>query len=211
MLNEKFGLILDRSEALAQPLCLVFIISYASHLSTLGVLRHPPPSRAFLGLFCSSKFYQWWDAVLQKRLAWALFALLLSTLVCCQPTELILSFFLFHKFFILPPPPHPQRALSHAKVQEAKSLQASGQAKNSEGKRPVDLFLTWDGGWRPVDLFLTWDGGWRPVDLFLTWDGGWFCDEICLFWNTSLKYKFEINSQLVQGVLKVLMLGGGVK
>ena len=28
----------------------------------------------------------------QKRLAWALFVLLLSTLVCCQPTELILGF-----------------------------------------------------------------------------------------------------------------------
>ena len=37
-----------------------------------------------------------------KRLAWALFVLLLSTLVCCQPTELICAFFLFHN----PPPPH---------------------------------------------------------------------------------------------------------
>ena len=33
------------------------------------------------------------DAVLQKRPAWALFVLLLSTLLCCQPTELILCFF----------------------------------------------------------------------------------------------------------------------
>ena len=43
---------------------------------------------------------------LQKRLAWALFVLLFSTLMCCQPTELIWAF-LFHKFsnFIPPPPP----------------------------------------------------------------------------------------------------------
>ena len=37
-------------------------------------------------------------------LAWALFVLLLSTLVCCQSTELIWGF-LFHKFPILLPPP----------------------------------------------------------------------------------------------------------
>ena len=38
--------------------------------------------------------YPPWDVVLQKRLAWALFVLLLSTLVC-KPTELIWVF-LFH-------------------------------------------------------------------------------------------------------------------
>ena len=47
---------------------------------------------------------EWWDAVLQKRLAWALFVLLLSTLVCCQPTELIWAF-LFHKFSNFTPRP----------------------------------------------------------------------------------------------------------
>ena len=42
--------------------------------------------------------------VLQKRPAWALFVLLFSSLVCCQPTELIWDF-LFHTFsnFTLPP------------------------------------------------------------------------------------------------------------
>ena len=44
------------------------------------------------------------DAVLQKRLVWALFVLLISTLMCCQPTELIWGF-LFHTFSIFPPPP----------------------------------------------------------------------------------------------------------
>ena len=40
--------------------------------------------------------------MLQKRLVWALFVLLLSILVCCQSTELILGFFfLFHNFSIL--------------------------------------------------------------------------------------------------------------
>ena len=44
--------------------------------------------------------------MLQKRLAWALFTLLLSTLVYCQPTELIWAF-LFRKLsnFTHPPPP----------------------------------------------------------------------------------------------------------
>ena len=46
-----------------------------------------------------------WDAVLQKRLARALFVLLLS-LVCCQPIELILGFFINFPIF----PPSPQEA-----------------------------------------------------------------------------------------------------
>ena len=45
------------------------------------------------------------DAVLQKRLAWALFVLLLSTLVCYQPTELI--FGLISKFYTLQDNPTP--------------------------------------------------------------------------------------------------------
>ena len=45
--------------------------------------------------------YEWWDAALQKRLAWALFVLL-STLVCRQPTELIFGFF----FFVFVTAPH---------------------------------------------------------------------------------------------------------
>ena len=51
-----------------------------------------------------------WDAVLQKRLTWALFVLFLSTLMCCQPTDLIWAF-LFHKFQFYSPLPsrtHPQ-------------------------------------------------------------------------------------------------------
>ena len=36
------------------------------------------------------------------------FVLLLSTYVCCQPTELILGFFLFHKFANFTPPRFPQ-------------------------------------------------------------------------------------------------------
>ena len=62
------------------------------------VLLPPPP-------------LEWWDAVLQKRLAWALFVLLLLTLVCCQPTKLIWCFI---NFPILPPPPPPfHPALPH--------------------------------------------------------------------------------------------------
>ena len=52
-------------------------------------------------VFIGSFTLEWWDAVLQKRSAWALFVLLLSTLVCCQP------FFLFINFPILLPPPPP--------------------------------------------------------------------------------------------------------
>ena len=36
---------------------------------------------------------EWWDAVFQKRLAWAFFFFLLLNLVCCQPTELISAVF----------------------------------------------------------------------------------------------------------------------
>ena len=69
-----------------QPSCVAFLLFYQ---------------------FPIKRTLEWWDAVLQKRLALALFVLLLSTLMCCQPTELILGFFFFllHKFSILPPPP----------------------------------------------------------------------------------------------------------
>ena len=59
-------------------------------------LRVLSANRVDFGLFCFINLQ--WDAVLQK-LAWALFVLLLSTFVCCQPTELIWAF-LFHKFSI---------------------------------------------------------------------------------------------------------------
>ena len=50
--------------------------------------------------------------ILQKRLAWALFALLLSTLVCCQPS---LDFFCFIIFQFYPPPPtHTHHIHTHA-------------------------------------------------------------------------------------------------
>ena len=44
--------------------------------------------------------------MLQKRLAWPLFVLLLSTLVCCQPTELILGFVVDLPIVPLICPPH---------------------------------------------------------------------------------------------------------
>ena len=44
-------------------------------------------------------------AVLQKRLTWALFVLLLATLVCCQPTVLVLGFFASYNFQFYTPPP----------------------------------------------------------------------------------------------------------
>ena len=88
--------------------------TYPSHCTYWRFLYLPPPhpqsTEIILGFFfCCFLFHEfsllsappspleWWDAVLQKRLAWALLVLLLSTLVCCQPTELILaSFFFFH-------------------------------------------------------------------------------------------------------------------
>ena len=51
---------------------------------------------------------RWSDGMRCCRSAWALFVLLLSTLVCCQPTELIWCFFFcFITFPILLPPPPP--------------------------------------------------------------------------------------------------------
>ena len=78
--------------------------------------------------FIEISFVLPWDAVLQKRLAWALFVLLLSTLVCCQPTELILGFLLFHKFSIYPPPPtHTHRVPSLSRsFSQMSSLSSSG-------------------------------------------------------------------------------------
>ena len=63
-----------------------------------GCFITPPPETTSHHLYPSM---EWWDAVLQKRLALALFVLLLLTLVCCKPTELILGFFCFINFPIL--------------------------------------------------------------------------------------------------------------
>ena len=63
----------------------------------------------------SSKF-----RIFTKRLAWALFVLLFSTLVCCKPTEFFFFFFWgggFIKFSILPPSPRlPDKPLSLSAV-----------------------------------------------------------------------------------------------
>ena len=68
---------------------------------------------------------EWWDAVLQKRLAWALFVLLLSTLVCCQSTELIWVI-LFQKLsnFTPPPPSQPKTVSGNEIMIEAISRYA---------------------------------------------------------------------------------------
>ena len=76
---------------------LLFVLSIGIENCFRFEIRSPPPPPP----------WEWWEAVLQRRLAW-LFVLLLSTLLCCQPTELIWVF-LFHIFPILPPPPHNKR------------------------------------------------------------------------------------------------------
>ena len=66
----------------------------------------PFPSLLPIVLF-PSRTLGWGNAVLLKLLAWHLCVLLLSTPVCCQPSELIWAF-LFHKFYnFTPPPPEP--------------------------------------------------------------------------------------------------------
>ena len=70
--------------------------------------------------------------MLQKRLAWALFVLLLSTLVCCQPTELIWAFFCFINFPILPPPPSLRVTSQRTNSQVVPSGQQQ-QGSTSEG------------------------------------------------------------------------------
>ena len=68
------------------------------HIAPFTINPSPPPNFPFL--LPPPPALEWWDAVLQKRLAWALFVLLLSTLVCCQPTELIWASFFFFLFYI---------------------------------------------------------------------------------------------------------------
>ena len=75
---------------------LLYFISFTPSLNT---------NMLIFSLLCLT--IHWSDRIRccrQKRLAWALFVLLFSTLVCCQPTELIWVF-LFHIYFpiLLPP------------------------------------------------------------------------------------------------------------
>ena len=61
-----------------------------------SILPPPPLHNTYVVLKSKqppNRMLESWDAVLQKRLAWAMFVLLLLTLVLCQPTELILGFF----------------------------------------------------------------------------------------------------------------------
>ena len=52
-------------------------------------------------------FHEWWDVVAEAT-GLGLFVLLLSSLVCCQPTDLIRAlFFCFINYPILLPPPLP--------------------------------------------------------------------------------------------------------
>ena len=58
-------------------------------------------------LFLIHFYLEWWDAMLQKRLAWALLVFLFSTIMCF-PTRVDLGFFfLFFIFFPYSPPPLP--------------------------------------------------------------------------------------------------------
>ena len=72
-------------------------------------------------------------------LAWALFVLFLSTLVCCQPIELIWVFFLFHKFSnFTPPPPKvvvgvPESVTLHARIACRLALDFADSVKTING------------------------------------------------------------------------------
>ena len=93
-------------------------------LPSITYIRRPPwvvPLRQYY----LSKFPSFYS---RKRLAWALFVLLLSNLVCYQPTYLIIGFFLFQKFSNLPPPPHYIGVmwLRGAEEDSAKPLRTSG-------------------------------------------------------------------------------------
>ena len=103
-----------------------FFFIYRNIGFVISTFMHYTLHRNILRFTCYPHTLKWWDVVLQKRLAWTLFVLLLSTLMCCQPTELILSlFFCFRnslelicafffssifRFHPLPPPP-PQALL----------------------------------------------------------------------------------------------------
>ena len=70
----------------------------------VGLLFHSPLLFITANVLPSTNvLFTRWNAVLQKRLAWDLLVLFLSALVYCQPTELILGFFLFLIQFYPPP------------------------------------------------------------------------------------------------------------
>ena len=123
-------IVLDYNALFFSFICSYFSLKFPSFYR----LFQPPPPQShshwfatvwllivFWGL-CFS-FYQIKNSIdSPPRLAWALFVLLLPTLLCCQPTELILGllfhisypiliggfFFFFINFPIFPPPP-PRR------------------------------------------------------------------------------------------------------
>ena len=83
--------------------------------------------------------------LLQKRLAWPLFVLLLATLVFCQPIELILgSFFFSHKLSNFTPPPLATVAL-HANHHVAFDAHCAA-ANIASSMADYELAKTWGGG-----------------------------------------------------------------
>ena len=76
------------------------------------VVYHPClflASTVYFGLFCFINFLFFWGCGAAESTCLALFVLLLSTLVYCQPTELIWVFF-FINFQFYPPPPSNKKA-----------------------------------------------------------------------------------------------------
>ena len=160
----------------------------------------PPPPHLDLGAFCSINCpifstLEWWDAVLQKRLAWALFVLLLSTLVCCQPTELIWVF-LFHKFHnFTPPPPLPAvHVINWMSWRITRTWPSTTEAGPPRTTSP-----SWGAGWGGYLIWLTGFSSWGKGG-FKSWNGYWALSLVnhfktylchCTFCSFSQNFSFH--------------------
>ena len=81
---------------------------------------------------------EWWDAVLLKRLAWALFILLLSTCVVVSQQRWFWAF-LFHKFSDFTPPPQFHTATRAVDTINASIQDISERTQNAMATAEVNV------------------------------------------------------------------------
>ena len=135
----------------------------------------------------------WWDAVLQTRLVWALFGVMgygaavarwlgfvcFVVLLCCQPAELIVGFFVSYFFQFYPPPPRRRRC--RCRRPRKGSDRADGRPKQPTRMRLRLLISSPTCQLPPMPCPWMWGGGgtiWYSVMIYIYCYMSWYAESL---------------------------------